>query len=263
MPDRLKSILEGSNSENGSSQLIMNAEDYAQRVLLQGKAIPWHDATAYANHLGQTAALLKPQVSVISIDKMIEQELADNSKLTAAMGEKKRAGYALRTFMGNEDFKAAAGSLVTSTVKTQRVPVLVQMPSPLQLLYLTAQAAQPDAEHEFDNDAAENAAIYCADWLRAFKDAGIAGLIFDERAGEVAKEAYQPINNMAEHYLWPVGVRRDNEVIFTNPDVTIPVLDTEYWTTGDNSSEVSGVAFTEIARDAVPEQVLEFREKLS
>lgn len=261
MPDRLKTLLEDSN--NNATALIINAENYAQKVLLQGKAIPWHDATAYANHLGQTAALLKPQVSVISIDKMIKQELADNQKLTTAMGEKKRAGYALRAFMSDEDFRTAAGALVTSTVKTQRVPVLVQMPSPLQLLYLTAQAAQPDAEHEFDDDNAENAAIYCADWLRIFKDAGIAGLIFDEQDKAVAQDAYQPIINTAEHYRWAVGVRRVDEVIFTNPDVTIPILPTEYWTTGNDNHDISGVIFTEIAQDAVPEQVLEFREKLS
>ena len=261
MPDRLRSLLE--DSDTSSTKLIINAEDYAQKILLQGKSIPWHDATAYANHLSQTAALLKPQVAVISIDKMIKQELADNQKLTAAMAEKKRAGYALRAFMGDEAFKSAASALVASTVKTQRVPVLVQMPSPLQLLYLTAQAAQPDAEHSFDDDDAENAAIYCADWLRAFKDADIAGLIFDEQTGEVAKEAYQPIINTAEHYRWSVGVRRENEIVFSSPEVSIPVLATEYWTTGDDSNNISGVAFTEIAEDAVPEQVLEFREKLS
>lgn len=260
MPDRLRTLLE--ESGNGGSKLIINAEDYAQKVLLQGKNIPWHEATAYANHSSQTAALLKPQVAVISIDKMIEQELADNQALVAAMGEKKRAGYALRTFMSNEDVKAAASALVASTVKAQRVPVLVQLPSPLQLLYLTANAAKPDADHEFDDDAAENAAIYCADWLRAFKDASIAGLIFDERAGDVAEEAYQPIKNTAEHYRWAVGVRRENEVVFSDPQVTVPVLPSSYWENGETDSDMSGVVFTEIAQDAVPETVLEYREKL-
>ncbi|WP_227429698.1 hypothetical protein [Psychrobacter sp. I-STPA6b] len=259
MPNRLRNLL---NDSATNTKLIINAEDYAQKVLLQGKPIPWHDATAYANHLSQTAALLKPEVSVISIDKMIMQELADNEQLTSAMGEKSRAGYALKTFMGNDDFKAAVSALVASTVQTQRVPVLVQMPSPLQMLYLTARAAKPDDEHEFDDDSAENAAIYCADWLRAFKDANIAGLIFDEREGDVSDEAYQPIKNTAEHYQWVVGIRRDNEIIFKDPQLSIAVLPSDYWTSGDSNVDTSGVVFTEIAQNAVPEQVLEFREKL-
>lgn len=260
MPNRLKTLLE--NSEDNTSKLIINAEDYAQKVLLQGKPIPWHDPTAYANHLGQTAALLKPEVSVISIDKMMMQELTDNKQLTTAMGAKNRSGYALKVFMGDEDFKSAVSALVASSVQTQRVPVLVQMPSPLQMLYLTARAAQPDTEHEFDNDSAENAAIYCADWLRAFKDAAIAGLLFDEREGDVADAAYQPIKNTAEHYRWAIGVRRDNEIIFKDPQASIAVLPADYWITGDNNVDTSGVIFTEIAQDAVPEQVLEFREQL-
>ncbi|AAZ19295.1 hypothetical protein Psyc_1447 [Psychrobacter arcticus 273-4] len=263
MPNILRLLLEGSYSEDSTSKLIMNAEDYAQKVLLQGKTIPWHDATAYANHLSQIATLLRPHVAVISLDKMIAQELSENQKLTTAMSEKSRAGYALRTFMSDEEFRAAASALVASSVQTQRIPVVMQLPSPLQMLYSTTRAVQPDLDYDFDDDDAENAAIYCADWLRTFNGTQIAGLIFDEREGEVAEEAYQPIKNIAEHYQWVIGVRRDNEVLFSSPKITIPVLPSMYWTSGEVTIKTSGAIFTEIARDAVPEQVLDFREKLS
>lgn len=263
MSNKLNELLIN-KQENRSVQLIMNAEDYAQRVLLQNKPIPWHDATAYANYFGQGVALLKPQATVIPLDKMIMQELAENKKLIVVMGEKQRLGYALKTFMGNEEFKAATGALVLSTVKTQHIPVLLQLPSPLQMMYLTTQAVRPNDEFEFDDNDAENAAMYFADWLRIFKDAPIAGLIFDERKGRIDQEAYRPIINTAEHYGWSVGMRQDDCVIeFCNPKSSILILDTNYWLSGEADVEIQGTLFTEIARDAVPEQVLELREKLN
>ncbi len=260
MSDQLKTMLENPNS-GGTAKLIMDAEAYAQQVLLQGKAIPWHDATAYSNHLGQAVALLKPQVAVVAVDKMIKKELADNQTLADAMGAKKRSGFALKAFMGDKDFRAAAGALVTTVAKTLHLPIVVQLPSPLEILYLTARAAQA-AEPEFDDDDAENAAIYYADWLRAFTDADIAGLIFDERAGDIADAAYQPVKNTAEHYRWSIGVRREKQVHFSDPQVTIPVLSSDYWTSGQSADTIVGVVFSEIAKDAVPETVLELLEKL-
>lgn len=263
MSDKLKSILKGAGSGDKKCELIMNAEDYAQRVLLQGKPIPWFDATAYANHLNQTVALLKPQVAVISLDKMIKQELDTNQQLITAMSEKKRKGYALKIFMSNEVFKAAVSTLVTSTVLRQHIPIVIQLPSPLQLLYLTSSVAQPNQENEFDTDDAENAAIYFADWLRALNEAGIAGLIFDEREGEVAKDAYQPILNTAKHYQWVVGVRRDSEILFNDSHIAVPVLRPSFWISGKSDIKMSGAVFTEIADNAVPEQVLEYRQTIS
>ncbi len=262
MSDQLKTMLEDPGS---GPKLIMDAEAYAQQVLLQGKAIPWHDATAYSNHLGQAVALLKPQVAVIAMDKMMATELAGNQTLVDAMGAKKRSGFALKAFMGDENFKAAAGALVTTVAKTLHLPIVVQLPSPLAILYLTARAAlaaQAGGEPEFDDDDAENAAIYYADWLRAFTDANIAGLIFDERAGDVAEAAYQPVKNTAEHYRWSLGVRREKQVHFSDPQISIPVLPSDYWISGQSADAISGVVFSEIAKDAVPETVLELLAKL-
>lgn len=259
MSNPLRNLLE--NNHSGTAQLMIDAENYAQKVLLQDKAIPWHEATAYANHLGQTIALLKPSVAVVRLDKMIQQELTDNQTLVGAMGAKSRSIFALKTLMGDENFKAAAGTLVTAVTKTLHLPIAVQLPSSLQMLYLTNRAAQPNSDAEFDDDQAENAAVYFADWLRAFTDADIAGLIFDERDNTVAEEAYQPIKNTAEHYRWCLGVRRDNAVVFSDPQATIAVLPDDYWTTGKGEN-INGVVFSEIAKDAVPEKVLEYLDNL-
>lgn len=249
----MKTLLEHSRS---GPRLILDAGDYAQAVLLQGKAIPWQDATAYANHLGQMVALLKPQATVMGIDKMIKQALSDNTELVAAMGEKSRSGFALKTFMGDESFKAAVGNVVATTTKMLRVPIIVQLPSPLDMLSLTAAAAHPGSEQVFDDDDAENAAVYFADWLRAFTDADIAGLMFDERVTVVAEQAYQPIKNTADHYQWCVGVRRETEVVFSHPHVTIAVLPSHCWITGEVEAG-NATVFSEIPKEAIPEKVLE------
>ena len=263
MLGQLRQILNSSGSTESSCNLIINAEGYAQHILLQDKPIPWFEATAYANHLKQTVALLKPQVAVISLDKMLEQELINNQQLTTEMSAKSRTGYALKIFMRNEKIKAAVSALMTSCISTQSIPVMIQLPSPLQLLYITAGAALPDSNHEFNEDDAENAAIYIADWLRVFKDIDIAGLIFDECEGDVPKGVYKPITNTAEHYQWIIGIRRDKEVSFDELEIIIPVLPSTFWILGEHSPKVRGTIFTEIARNSVPEKVLDYRETLS
>lgn len=254
----METLLKKSDS---TIQLMIDAQNYAQTILLQGKAIPWNEPTAYANHLKQTVDLLKPQIVIVRLDMMIKQELAENKTLVSAMGEKSRSGFALKTLMGDEHFKNAVGNLVMTATKMLKIPIAVQLPSPKDILILTTKAAKPDAELDFDDDDAENAAVYFADWLRIFTSANLAGLIFDEQNGAVGEQVYQPIRNTAEHYQWCIGVRRENEVIFSQPQMTIPILPTDYWKTGQVDN-LTGTLFTEIASDAIPEKVLDYLANL-
>ncbi|WP_264828517.1 hypothetical protein [Helicobacter suis] len=51
--------------------------------------------------------------------------------------------------------------------------ILTQLPNPLELLKMTAKAV--GASEEFENETIENAAVYCADWLRSYKDSKVSG----------------------------------------------------------------------------------------
>ncbi|NLA64602.1 MAG: hypothetical protein GX862_01435 [Leucobacter sp.] len=252
MSNALTTLLSEAPTPDSSPVMMIDAAQYAQRVLLQDSAVPWHDATEYSNHLGQAQALLKPAVAFIPLDRMLVSEMQANTELCEAMGARSRTGYAAKTLLADEAIRQKAFNIVATAVKTQREPVVLQLPSPHALLTMTDRVVDPASTTEFDDDQAESTAIYLADWLRTFADLDITGIIFDVRARSEPIGSYQPIFNTAEHYQWPIGRRRANEVQFVSPDTVVQVAD---WSELGSISG-PGVYFTEVPVDAVPEDVL-------
>ncbi len=108
----------------------------------------------------------------------------------------------------------------------------------------------PGAGDEFDDDDAENVAMYFADWSRGFAEAPVAGVIFDERGGVASAESWGgPILNTARHYGWPVGLRGVDRVRFLEPEVTLPVISAAEF---DTATLPTAVALVEVPVDAVP-----------
>lgn len=253
MSDRLTALL---TSNDKTPRLLLDAADYAKRVLLQDKDVPWSDATAFSNHLSSIQMLLKPDVALIRIDQLLQDELAHNTTLLETMAAKTRTGYATRTMLGDEALKEKVRDLVFTASKTQNAPVLLHLSSPKALLITADRAANPDSDKSFDDDSAEFAAVYYADWVRIFAEHRIAGIIFDERTELTTDEAYQPIRNTAEHYGWPIGHRGEDSLDFGEDIPTVPVVGADFW---DGSGDVptAQALFSEVPADAVPEQVLE------
>ncbi len=262
MSDSLAALLTGAPAPGGAPALILDTAAYAQHVLLQDREVPWHDATAYANHLGQAQALLKPAVALVPLDRMLQREIDADAQLREAMGARSRTGFAAKTLLGEEGVRDRVRNLVTTVVKTLREPVVLHLPAPLALLAITSAAAGTGGSDDFDDDDAENAAIYYADWLRAFAETGVSGLIFDERRAAASTDSYQPIMNAAQHYRWPVGLRGPSEVRFSAPDAVLPVLGAEALdhdgpgAQGRAGIPNAGVLFAEVPEHAVPERVL-------
>ncbi|MDN6135817.1 MAG: hypothetical protein L0J03_17180, partial [Brevibacterium sp.] len=209
----------------------------------------------YSNHLSSILMLLKTDVALIRIDQLLEDELAHNSTLLKAMAAKTRTGYATRALLGDETLKEKVRDLVFTAAKTQKAPVVLHLSSPKALLATADRAANPDSDANFDDDAAEFAAVYYADWIRTFAEHGIAGIIFDERAVLTTDKAYQPIRNTAEHYGWLIGHRGDDKLEFGHGTQTIPVIGAEFWD-GSGTAPSAPIQFSQVPTDAVPEQVL-------
>ncbi|BCZ18268.1 hypothetical protein NHP190003_15500 [Helicobacter sp. NHP19-003] len=242
--------------EQNKTTLIADARAYAHKVLMQHKPYPWHDPTLYSNYMKQVASLLQVDVLVLRFDKMLEEELKNNAELVAKMGEKKRQGYALKVFMQDEGMKEGTSSLVNTATNTLHVHILTQLPSPLRLLQMSAQAVGSNAD--FSDEDIENASMYYADWLRSYKDSKVRGLLFDERTQKVKESLYQPILNTANNYHWEIGFRRADALHFCGFDAPIPTLDTNFWLDKKAPSpQFAHPFFTEIHEDAIPEVVLE------
>ncbi|WP_120944934.1 MULTISPECIES: hypothetical protein [Helicobacter] len=246
---------------DSQKRLILDARAYAHRVLMQHKPYPWHDPTLYSNYMKQVASLLKADALVLRFDKLLEEELQNNSALVAKMGEKKRSGYALKVFLGDETLRAITTSLINTATQILHVHILTQLPSPLTLLQMTAKAV--GASQDFEDEHIENAGVYYADWLRSYKDSKVRGLLFDARPHDLNTSLYQPITNTAQNYAWLVGFRKEQSLEFLSESKSIPVLDSDFWIDQSQGGACAGgacvnrVFFTEIHQDAVPEVVLE------
>ena len=145
-------------------------------------------------------------------DVFAQRATADQA-LRAAMAARSRPGYALRTLLGDERARADAADAVGALAATKgAVPLVLTVPAPGRWLAAAAAQAHPGAAPP-EAGQAETAAMYSADFLRTFGDAGVDGLLLDEGpvpAGQLTDpEAYRPVLNVAEHYGWPVLIRTE------------------------------------------------------
>lgn len=252
MADTLIDIITSPDAD--ARRRIIDATDYGRHVLLQDREIPWHDATAYSNHLSQLQSLLGSDVALIRLDRMIADELQHNGELVERMGEKSRKGYAARALLTDEDFKAAVRELVNTAGQTQHKPIVLHIPSPKDVLEAADRAVDPDSSHEFDDDAVEHAAVYYSDLLRSLGGLDVAGLILDERSGAIADEPLQPMLNTIQHYRWDLGRRGSDGVEFSG-DTQLPVVAADFFN-GNAQAPAGPAVFVEVPADAVPEEVL-------
>ncbi|QWT24469.1 hypothetical protein KPL76_03465 [Subtercola sp. PAMC28395] len=258
--------------------VLLDSHDYAQAVLLQGKAVPWEEPMAYSNFFSQAQALLKPDVALLSLDRFVDYVLQHDAALKLAMSARSRTGFALRTLLADASLAERSTALASIFAKMQREPVVVVVPSPIKWLLLTHGFSSASGEVSVDADDAENASMYVADWLRAFSALPIAGVILDDRmpgagivpapgpSAAVPLAAYTPIANVSDHYGWGLGLRSIDRVEFRGPE-TGAVIGQEFWLGDDDASDCGrDVAGTEseaglllvgeIPPSAVPETVL-------
>lgn len=244
--------------------VIVDFHDYAQTVFLKSRPVPWGEAMAYSNFLGQAQGVLKSDALLLPLNRFYDDLLAGSPDLRTAMGAKSRTGYALRTLLGDADASSRAVEFVTTFVKTQRSPVLLQLPSPFR--WLASTHALAGGEAELDGDNAENASMYVANLLRGFAALPLAGILLDDRmpagtARGLAAEfdAYSPVANVTEHYGWTLAMRRDGGITMSGSNVVGEPIPADYWS-GDPSASPAlppgDFLIGEIPADSVPETVM-------
>ena len=241
--------------------VLIDGHDYAQSVFLQGRPVPWQDPMAYSNFLGQAQGVFKSDLALLNLDRFYAHRLESSGELHAAMSAKNRTGFALRTLLGDEETTARVIEFATIFVNTQRVPVVLQIPSPMQWLARTQHfSATPG---ELDADDAENSSIYVADWLRGFAALPLAGVLLDDRAVEaehetavVPLETYSPIVGVTEHYGWTLGLRRTASVELTGTATSGVVTLPGFWLDDGQVAPAGDFLVGEIPANAVPEVVV-------
>ncbi len=256
--------------------LWLDAQAYAARLLAGGRA-PWLDTTAFVVWQRKLIGLLKPDVAVLPVAAIIEAWLANKAELRAAMAAKSRAVFPVRTLLADESLRARLLDLTRSLRAGTSQPLALVLPSPRAWVGLAYRQAHGTAI-EVGDDEADSTAVFIADFLRGFGDAGVDALLLEEAAdnepGTAASiDTYQSVLNVAGHYQWDTGLRFPiaagfDETLSGYAFVIAPravagaangrAIDASFWDEGvAPGCPAGGFRYVEIPVDAPPERVLE------
>lgn len=242
--------------------LILDHTSYGSARILHGAPVPWADPTRCQSYFGQAQGLLRPDLTLVDVGAAYAQQLAQRPELVEAMGARSRTGYPVRTLLADEALAESVRGLVDVLGSASRLPLALQIPSPLRWLALAqAAAGQPDLT-AIEPDHGESAAMYVADWLRRFETCPVALLVLDGRRADDARldglvdddlSTYSPVINAVDHYRWGLALRTDValELHGHAPGALVPP---SFWANGE--APVAKLLLAEIPGDAEPELVL-------
>lgn len=262
---------------SGRKPLWLDYSDYAAGLLAQGNA-PWLDAAAAVAWLRKAQGLLKSDVLSLPLGAVAAAWLATHPALREAMAAKQRAVFPIRTMLADEALRAHLLELARGLRACfADLPLALVCPSPRRwVAEAFRQAHGADAEVEVGDDEADSAAMYLADFLRSFGDAGIDVLLLQESSDsepETAEQValYQPVINIGAHYRWEFGLalpagRYQGDAAGLNVLIAPASLAAAagrlvpagFWN-GDAAPEcpANGFRYAEIPADAQPESVLQ------
>ena len=271
--NRKSLVTEIQNAEQSGQPLRwLDWVDYGQKVILNGKEVPWGDPSALVHFFGQGTALLKLGVSDLNLGTYFDWWLRENPAALETMKGKRRIGFALKTLLGNASLRAALKEIAGSLSSASNTPLILSIPSPRQLLPWAHDIANGGNTESVDDIAVDSATVYLADFLREFSDSGIAGILIRELNaedfGSTLGSLYKPLNNIADAYRWSVGLDLDECQATDLDDFDIVVckrpvaanliahpLPDSFWETAEGES--GAFLYGKVPVDAIPERVLE------
>jgi hypothetical protein len=259
-------------SHNGQPGLWLDYFDYAGRLLANG-APPWLSEADVIAWLRKAQGLLRSQVIMLPLDRLCGVWLESHPLLAEAMAKRQRSTFALKTLLADEALRAYLTSLARSLRDSfAETPIVLRCPSPA-LWIQQAWSAVNDEPLAVGNEDIDSAAVYSADFLRAFGDVGLDALLLQESELTEATDItlYRPLFNVAAHYRWATGLLAPTGQLIEGSEslgfVISPqasgdkggqYLATDYWQQTDPVAEsAAAFRYAQIPADAEPEIVLQ------
>jgi hypothetical protein len=189
------------------------------------------------------------------------------------MAARSRTGYALRTMLGDEQVLDPVRTTLQTVADLTRRRLVLDVPSPARWL-ARAHALAGTPLEAVDEDAADGASMYLAEWLGRLGRLPVALTLLDARAEDGDPPvgtpehlvAYTPIVNVASHFDWTVALLRDTvaqsgavesgAVETADGEPTVGVLPETYWSEGGDPPEAQ-VLLGWVPPTATPERVLD------
>jgi hypothetical protein len=267
---------------------------YAKRLFAGGRNDIWQNPDTFISVYSQGQGLLRSDVLNIPAGEVYLNLLERESGLVEEWAGK-RPTFALKKLLALDEPRQFLTEVLTGLQNLYRgvQPIVLTLPSPQKWLQWLHTEVRPGQEISFNSDDAEAAAMYLAEYVRAFSTSGLAAVVLEESVDPVihleeAISLYQPIVNLANHYQWSVGISLsgttvelpENDAVdfylLANADpVTISGywekglnigggLNSDFWSGEQNVPKLSdhGFAYGVIPEDAEPEMVLSQLKKL-
>ena len=190
--------------------LWIDAWNYGETLLNKGEEAPWDDVGQMVSLVGKLQNLVASDVLVIEAQSFFDYRTRRHPELLAAMAEKRRLGYALRTLLADQPCRDQLHECVGALCDTHNgLPVMLAMSSPRQWMGRAHCQARVLGSVEVSWEDAESASMYMADFLRSFADCELSGVVLRESPGDGPGNAselarYQPLINVSRHYQWSV-----------------------------------------------------------
>jgi len=195
---------------DGAAILHLDWLEYAAR-LLGGGSVDWGDAATVAGLLGKAQGLLKSDLVLLPVDRLLTARLAADPALREAVSAKRRNVQPVRALLADEGVRQETVELVMQGRAHIRGGSLgVTLPGPAALIGQVATLAGLDAP-EIDDDLIDDAAVLIADFLRILAGLPVELIVLDGVEPEqVALHA--PVARLCEHYGWRLATRVDGRV---------------------------------------------------
>lgn len=218
--------------------------DYAAALLGRGE-IDWADPAAVAGLFTKAQALLPSDLVIVPVGRIA----AALPGLMAKLAGKPMGAQPLRTLLAEARLRDAINETLVRIAAGGAVLAL-GLPSPAGLAVAAASMAGL-ARPTVDEDLADDAAVYVADFLRAFAAAPIGAIVIDG-VDPSHLPLLAPVSRVAAHYGWDVGLRPAAAGGDFGLDET--PLPAGFWA-GAAAPELPRLASITIPVDLVPEAV--------
>ena len=255
--------------------LWLDDELYAARLFADGVP-PYLSTPDYVAFRSQAAGLLHSDILSLSLRALCSAWLDAHPDLVTRMGAKTRVGAPLRAMFADETLREFLTATVNAlSVALREVPLVLVCPTPESWLVAAHERCAAPLD-SVESDAVEKAAVYLAEFLRAFAECAVDGLLLtadnSRPAAAPDSSAYRPVLNVAEHYRWPAGfdacrvpftaeMAVDSSAfavsrVVLEGLVTVTALDEEIWRGAPLGELPPGCLFSIISPESQPEQVL-------
>lgn len=183
--------------------------DYAER-LIGGGTVNWGRPAEVSALINKAQALLPSDLVILPLDRIFAALASP-----AALAAKPRGADPVRVLLGDAAIRAA----VADTIAMLSVPALaLGLPAPVDLASLAAEIAGVPAP-EIDEDLADDAAVYCADFLRGFATTAVGAVVLTETIPRPALHEFNaPIEKIAATYGWNYALRKPGGALWPGID---------------------------------------------